>query len=73
MFCEVVSQVLLRWDICNGELILSDPIPNPVEPHVNCFAAFLLYAVCGNSNSGSIVAHDDGRVLGIAHVSKRRA
>jgi hypothetical protein len=61
----------LRRDICNDELILSHTIPNPVEQHVDGFAAFLLNAVCGNANSGSIVAHYDGRVLGITHICQQ--
>ncbi len=72
VFREVVCQVLLRWDIlvCNDELILSHAIPDPVEAHIDGFAALLLDAVRGNSNTGNIFAHYDGRVLGIAHVVK---
>ncbi len=62
----------MRRDICNDELILSHaiPVPDPVEVRVDGFAALLLNAVCSDSNSGSIVAHYDYRVLGIAHVGK---
>ena len=42
-----------------------------MEPHVDGFAAFPLNAVCGNADGGSVVAHDDGRFLGIAHVRER--
>ena len=60
----------MRGDISNDELVLSHAISDPVQPHVDCFAALLFDAVSYDSNSGSVVAHDDGRFLRIAHVGQ---
>ena len=47
IFCHVVGDVFFRRDVYDAELVLSDTIANPVEPHVDTHCQFtLLSALC---------------------------
>ena len=44
---HVIRKVFSGRDVCDAKLVLSNAIANPVETHVNSFAALLLYGVVG--------------------------
>ena len=37
MFCEEIREVGCSWCPFEGELVLSDAIPEPIKSHVYCF------------------------------------
>ncbi len=47
IFCHVVGDVFFRRDVYDAELVLADAVANPMEPHVDSFAALLLDGVIG--------------------------
>jgi hypothetical protein len=47
ILCHVVGDVFFCRDVYDAELVLADTIANPMKPHVDCLAAFLLDSVVG--------------------------
>jgi hypothetical protein len=52
------------------ELILANPILNPIETHVNGFGVFHLYSIVGDACSGAIVGLDGSGWLGMAKLGE---
>jgi hypothetical protein len=52
------------------ELILANPILNPIETHVNGFRVFHLYSIIGDACSGAIVGLDGSGWLGMAKLGE---
>ena len=46
---------------------------DPVEAHVNCLGALLLYRICSYADSTGIVTHDDSRGLRVAKICQNVA
>jgi hypothetical protein len=72
VFGEIVCDVLRCWDIHDAKLLLSNPIMDPMKPHVDCFTAFLFKRIVSESNSGLVVAEDSRRGLRVAHIAENR-
>ncbi len=47
IICHVVGDVFFRRDVYDAELVLAYAIANPMEPHVDSFAALLFDGVIG--------------------------
>ncbi len=67
---EVIGQVFVGIDVSDSELSLTCAVSNPVESHLHGFGPPLFDGVGGNSDCGSIVRHDDDRILGVPEVSE---
>ncbi len=49
-------------------MALSNTVADPVEAHIDCLGALLLYRICSDADSTGIVAHDDSRGLSVAKI-----
>ena len=48
---ELVFQIVFYCDPINYKLALSDPVPDPIEPHINSSVSVLVYVVIEKSVS----------------------
>ena len=67
MLGQVVSFVGGAGSPVNDELVLEDSVPDPVEAHVDGFAALVLDGPVGKSHGGGVVNFNGGRWLRVAH------
>jgi hypothetical protein len=65
---EVVGQIVGTLAPVDVEVALSDPVANPVEPHVHGFGSALFDSAIGNAGSARVVRLDWGGRLGVSHV-----
>ena len=63
---EEVSEIVRSLAPKNFELLLRDPIANPVKSHVNCLSFAQLGGVVGDADRALVVTQQDGGRLGIA-------
>ncbi len=54
-------------------MALSNTVADPVEAHINCLGALLLYRICSYADSAGIVTHDDRRGLRVAKICQNVA
>ena len=55
MFADVVSIVTCAWSPINQELVLTDPVTDPVKTHVKSFCSFLLYTVVSKTHCRRVI------------------
>jgi hypothetical protein len=68
MFGEIVSEIVGAAVPMDNEVALGNPIPNPVEAHVNGFVATLLDSTICNARSTGVIGLYWGWWLGMAHI-----
>ena len=73
MFANVVSIVTSSWSPINQELVLTDTVTYPVEPHVNSFCSFLLDSIICKSHCSSVIYLYWGWRLRMAKFVERNA
>jgi hypothetical protein len=56
MLCEIVPHIGVTWRPPNIELVLFYPVFDPVESHIHCFGAFLVYCVIDNAICGGVLS-----------------
>ena len=66
VFGAVVPKVVPPGFPVRNELALPDPVPNPVESHVNCFGSLLFDCVVADALSAGVVRFDGSGWLGVA-------
>ena len=66
-FADIVSIVTVFWPPVDDELLPAGSIPEPVEAHVNGLGFFVIDAVVGEANRGSVFYLDRGGWLGMTH------
>ena len=59
-FADIVSIVTVFWDPVDEELVLANPVLDPVEAHVNSFGGLLLDAAVGEANRSGVFNLDGG-------------
>lgn len=69
-FSDIVSIVTVFWAPVDEELVLANPVLDPVEEHVDDIGGLVLDAVVGKSNRSGVVNLDGGWWLGVAHFSE---
>ena len=65
MFSVVISKIDLAWCPCDLEHVLGHTVLKPVEPHIDCFAAFLFYSIVENAFSSAVVGAEWSTVYGL--------
>ncbi len=73
VFCKIVRNVVGRFNVGDSKLALSYTVVDPVEAHINCLGALLLYRICSDADSTGIVTHDDSRGLRVAKICQNVA
>ena len=67
VFLDIVSNIISTWSPVDQKLVLSRPVSDPVESHINCFAPLLLHFAFEETNRCFIVHLHRSRWLGVAH------
>jgi hypothetical protein len=57
-FSEEVSKYLVARMVLNGELTLTDAVPEPMETEIDAFGLALFNGVGGQANGEFVVAED---------------
>ena len=73
MFANVVSIVTSSWSPINQELILTNMVTYPVEPHVKRFCSFLLDSIIYKAHYSSFTYLNLGGRLRMSKFIKRNA
>ena len=59
-FADIVSIVTVFWAPVDEELVLANPVLDPVEAHVDGFGGLVLDAVVGEANGSGVFNLDGG-------------
>jgi hypothetical protein len=73
VFCKIARNVVGRFNVGDSKLALSNTVVDPVEAHITCLGALLLYRICSDADSTGIVTHDDRRGLRVAKICQNVA
>ena len=70
VFWDIVSNIICTWSPVNHELVLINPVSDPVESHIHFFATLLFHCAFKESNGCFIIKFHRSRWLWVARLCK---
>ena len=67
---DIVSNIICTWSPVDHELVLIDPVSNPVKSYINCLAPILFHCAIEESNGCFVINFHSSRWLWVAHLWK---